>query len=170
MQNNFLNHINNSWVNPWADIYFVWLSHKTSKSWIVLDAFCQSTNSGKIISELKNKCQNIQIYTTNLVKWVPVINNKIRYPNEIEKKNWFRRFIKELYIFKPKMVFLFWKQVSDFVLKKLNPIQLTESEYQYWKTIFILKEHPSYIAVYKRKQIDNYTSWIIDRMNKESSF
>lgn len=164
MKNDFIHYNKNFTLNPWAEVYFVWLSHKASKSWEVLDAFCKSTNSGKIISELEDKCCNIHIYKTNLVRWVPLINSKIRYPNQDEKKNGLRRFIKEIFIFQPKIVYLFWKEVSDFVIQKIKPYKLNNQEYTYWETIFILAEHPSYIAVYKRKQTKEYIDWITKKI------
>lgn len=146
-------------------VFFVWLSYKLGKDWTVLEAFCNTTNSWKIITNITSICWLDWIYKTNLVKWVPLDENrKIRYPNKIEKNDWIDILIREINLFKPRFVFLFWKQVSDFVLKKLNPIKISENEYRYWETIFVLSEHPSYIAVYKRKQIDNYTSWIIERI------
>lgn len=148
--------------------FFVWLSHKLWKDWQVLEAFCESTNSWKIINGIINSCSWIPIYKTNLVRWVPInTKGKIRYPDNDEKEKGLDYLMTEINNFKPKLVYLFWKQVYDFIIKKLELKKINDFEFSYWDTTFILADHPSYIAVYKRKQTDVYVSKITDRIKKE---
>lgn len=155
------------WTIPLHWVFFVWLSHKLWKNWEVLDAFCDSTSSWKIISEVISSCKNkSSIHTLNLVSWVPVNENgKIRYPDNREKEKWLQDLIEKIDLFQPKIIFLFWKQVSEFVIKKLKLEQLSTTEYKYWEIIFALADHPAYIAVYKRKNIEEYVSYISGRIN-----
>lgn len=166
MNPNLIPYSENTRFMPNYEVYFLWLSHKIWKDWKVLEAFCNSTNSWKIINLIIDKCNSrLNIYKTNLVRWVPLDNkSKIRYPNENEKLVWLQRLKREISVFKPKIVYVFWKQVSDFVLKKLELKKISNTEYSNWNTIFILAEHPSYMAVYKRKQIDEYVLKISNRI------
>lgn len=156
-----------NWDIPTNWVFLVWLSHKLWKNWDVLDAFCDSTNSWKIISDVISSCNNwSSIHNLNLVSWVPISENgKIRYPDISEKEAWLQDLILKIELYKPKIVFLFWRQVSDFVIKKLKLEKLSDTEYKYWETIFVLADHPSYIAVYKRKTISDYISLISNRIN-----
>ena len=147
-------------------VFFVWLSHKLAKDGTVLDAFCNSTASWKIITWISSQYREQFIYKTNLVQWVPLDKNKkIRYPNKNEKEEWMKFLLDKINTLKPKLVFLFWKQVSDFVINHLKTTKINEHEYQYWSTVFILVDHPSYIAVYKKKDLEKYTSFISNKIN-----
>ena len=167
MAEKLLGNRDNLKLNPDSRIYFLWLSHKLSRSWEMLEAFCESTASGKIINDIIRKSGKWStIYKTNLVKWVPLDNDwKIRYPTEKEKNAWLQRLRKEIFVFRPKWVYLFGKQVSDFILKNFRLEKLTDLEYELWSTKFILAEHPSYVAVYRRKHIEKYSNDIINRIN-----
>ena len=152
---------------PTSWIFFVWLSHKLGKDGSVLDAFCESTNSWKIIGDVLQGASWFPIYKTNLVKWVPLDDkNKIRYPSLDEKKIWLDMLIKEIDRHSPKIVFLFWKQVSDFVIKEMWLKKNNEYEYMYGNTKFLLADHPSYIAVYKRNSANDYVFDIIEKIKK----
>jgi hypothetical protein len=133
---------------PWnISVFFVGLSHKCGKHGEVLEAFCDSTNSGKVISEILRKSNGIAVYMTNLVEWVPIDDQgKIRYPNLEEKQTWLVELEKDIKTYKPKQIFCFGKQVSDFVV---NNISINNVK-------IISVEHPSYIAIYKRKHMEEY--------------
>lgn len=156
---------NSNFHSRW--IFFVWLSHKLWKNWDVLDAFCDSTQSWKIISDIIISSQKEDfIYKMNLVSWVPINEKwKIRYPDIDEKEAWLKDLIDKISLFKPKIVFLFWKQVSDFVIKKSKLEKMSDNEYKYWETIVIFAPHPSYIAVYKRKNVGDYISFITNKID-----
>lgn len=132
-------------------IFLVWLSHKLGKNWSVLEAFDSSTVSWKLINNAIKTFNNPdKIFKTNLVKWVPVDGNwKLRYPNQKEKEAWLKLLIADMQIFQPRTVILFWRQVADFALDKLKSI--------FWESVQIVSmEHPSYIATYKKKEVENY--------------
>lgn len=149
---------------PDSTVIFVWLSYKLDKNGKILEAFCDSTNSWKVITELEKWCQWISIYKTNLVKWVPLKDGKIRYPNADEKKDWLQKLQDEILVVNPKVVYLFWKIVSDYIIKHLNLEKISDFEYKFWNVVFILARHPSYIYIYKRKEIDNYIWDIIAKI------
>jgi len=151
---------------PVSDAMFVWLSYKKDKNGNILDAFCDSTNSGKVISKIEELCQWISIHKTNLVKWVPLKEWKIRYPNIDEKKDWIQKLLNEISVVNPKVVYLFWKQVYDFVKKTLDLEKISDYEYKLWNIIFILAHHPSYIYIYKRKEMDEYINTIVLRIQE----
>lgn len=146
-------------------IFFVWLSHKLWKKNNILEAFDWETSSWKILTPLINLFGNKVIYPTNLVKGVPLNeNSKIRYPSTEEKKEWLNYLISEIQTFNPQIVFLFWKQVSDFVINNLWAVQINHNEYKYLDSTLIPVDHPSYIAVYKRSKTEEYLKYIKDRI------
>lgn len=145
-----------------SQVMFVWLSYKLDKQWKLLEAFSDTTNSWKVISQLEESCEGVSIYKTNLVQWVPLDEEwKIRYPNAKEKEKWLNNLLEEIEKIKPKIVYLFWKQVSDFVIKKLDVEKKSDFEYTQWDITFVLAHHPSYMYIYKRKKLDNYIENII---------
>lgn len=148
-----------------AQVMFVWLSYKLDKQWEVLKAFCDTTNSWKVISQLEESCVGVSVHKTNLVSWVPLDEKwKIRYPNVKEKETWLRDLLQEIENIKPKIVYLFWRQVSDFVIQKLDLEKRSDFEYIQWNTTFLLAQHPSYIYIYKRTELDNYIKNIIQQI------
>jgi uracil-DNA glycosylase family 4 len=121
------------------------------------------TRSGALIHSIENPFkEEITFYKTNLVKCVPLKDEKIRYPLEHEMNKCFPNFEQELDEMNPSLVFMLGKQVSTFVFKKLSeyiPVlddSFNYSGYMIGQTKFIPIHHPSYILVYKRKYIDKY--------------
>lgn len=148
-------------------IFLVWLSYKTSKNWDILEAFCKSTNSGKIINALIEPLHWFFVYKTNLVKWVPLDHKwKLRYPDSHEKIDWLNILKSDIEMLTPEKIFLFWKQVSDFIIRNLKNIEVLDSQYYYWKSLLIFVEHPSYIYVYKKKEIAEYIKKISELIKK----
>jgi uracil-DNA glycosylase len=123
-----------------------------------------TTRTGALISAIEETLKNeISFYKTNLVKCVPLKNDgKIRYPIEHEMEKCFPNFQFELDALSPSVVFLLGKQVSAFVMKKLEIKEISLPENFKYKCIevngvfFVSIHHPSYILVYRRKQLDNY--------------
>jgi uracil-DNA glycosylase len=122
-----------------------------------------NTNSGALINLIEEPFKkSLAFYKTNLVKCVPLKEDKIRYPLEHEMEKCFVNFQWELEAFTPSVVFLLGNQVSTFVLKKFDIINFSLDDtfsfdsYSRNNTLFVPVQHPSYILVYKRKQIDNY--------------
>ena len=149
---------------PVSQVLFVGLSYKLNKNWQILEAFCDSTNSWKVIQKLEEWCSWISVHKTNLVKWVPLNNGKIRYPNSKEKEEWLCKLLEEILVIKPQVVYLFGKQVSDFIIKNTELEKVSNFEYNFWNIIFVLAYHPSYMYIYKRKELDNYVNWIVLRI------
>ena len=119
-----------------------------------LGAFDSSTNSGKLIDLIISKCKNYDFTKANLVEFAPLdTNNKLRYPNKKElldgAKNWSSR-ISEF-----DGVVLFGKKVQDTIL---NDERFSSIKY-------VVSAHPSYIWVYKHKEIENYVNEIASKIN-----
>lgn len=121
-----------------------------------------NTNSGKLIDCVEKNNKEYSFYKTNLVKCLPLENNKIRYPKNIEMELCFHNLQIEIKSSKPKVVFLLGKMVSDFVMRFENIIfpKLDDNfKYQYlaYNNIYYVPiHHPSYILIYKRKFIEKY--------------
>lgn len=125
------------------------------------------TRSGALIEKIEIPLrENITFYKTNLVKCLPLRNDKIRYPLRKEMEKCCPNFEEELNTFQPSVVFLLGKQVASFVLKRfLNQEFTLSKEFKYeqftiGEITYIPVHHPSYILVYKRKNIDNYITSI----------
>ncbi len=97
-----------------------------------------------------------------MVKCVPLMEDKIRYPIDEEMERCFPNFETELSELQPRTVFLLGKQVSKFVFKKLKKqVPDLDENFRYTTTKidginFISVHHPSYILIYKRKSLDSY--------------
>ena len=89
-----------------ADIIWVGLSAVKAQdnSEIPLSS---KTNTGKLIESVEQLCTSKSFYRTNLVKCLPLENDKIRYPSTSEMQKCLPHLIDEIQYFKPKIVFLF---------------------------------------------------------------
>lgn len=126
-----------------------------------------TTRSGKLIQALEQACfDDTKFYKTNLVKCLPLNENKIRYPELLEMNKCYPNLINELNILNPKIVFLLGKQVAKFVLKKYKiSVGGYGDNFQYEtylvnNVLYVPIHHPSYILVYKRKSISDYVDSI----------
>jgi len=126
-----------------------------------------STNTGALIERIELPFRrSVSFYKTNLVKCVPLKNDRIRYPLEHEMEKCYTNFEWELETLTPSIVFLLGKQVSTFVLKKfsIRNVMLNDGfdfqSYHINNIDFVPVHHPSYILVYKRKLIDEYIKGI----------
>lgn len=121
-----------------------------------------TTNSGKLISSVEERCEGILTYKTNLVKCVPLDEKmKLRYPNKKEIDICFPNLETEINYLKPRIIFLLGDKVTKSMSRHLG-ISFAVWEgfsYKYVKndnTYYIPIHHPSYIHVYKRKQMKDY--------------
>jgi uracil-DNA glycosylase family 4 len=147
-----------------ADVFWVGLSAvqiNEDEDWQPL---APGTRSGALIESIEFPfLEEGSFYKTNLVKCLPLKNDKIRYPLGHEMEKCYPNFNDELERMQPSVVFLLGKQVASFVMKKLgvDDIQLDEQfdfeTYTVNNITFIPVHHPSYILVYKRKLLMNYT-------------
>ncbi len=124
------------------------------------------SHTGMLIQKIENAGEMISSYKTNLVKCVPLTEQqKLRYPNKEEMECCFDNLWKEIQVVSPRIVFLLGEKVASFVSARLNmDIQKWEG-YQYPYTeykgvCYVPIHHPSYIYVYKRKEISQYVESI----------
>lgn len=111
----------------------------------------ENTNSGKLIKMIEERLgeenNNVSCYRSNMVKCVPLDEKgKIRYPDILEIENCINNLVYELSIVRPKIVVLLGRLVEKHLKKKI--IELG------YNTITI--HHPSYIHVYRKKEIEKY--------------
>lgn len=120
------------------------------------------TNTGKLISDIENKCSGFSAYRTNVVKCAPLDDtHKLRYPTTKEINSCIGHLESELNELLPRIVFLLGKKVTTSVSKvyRLNFAPWDDFAYKYlqFKGIFFIPvHHPSYIHVYQRKRKDAY--------------
>lgn len=144
-----------------SDVMFVWLSaKKADPSDIPLD---KKTLSGKLIQEIIDVNPNRTFYKTNLVKCLPLDDDqKLRYPFIAEKRSCIDNLLYEIGQVKPRVIFLLWSKVSDFIWSHLeivdmvSPGNMAYTAYQHNKIMFVPIHHPSYIQVYKRARKSEY--------------
>lgn len=132
------------------DIMFVGISAKMKETEDEIP-LSENTNSGKLIKMIEERLlgenNNILCYRSNMVKCVPLNEKgKIRYPDILEIENCIDNLVYELSIVKPKVVILLGRLVEKHLKKKI--IELG------YNTITIY--HPSYIHVYRKKEIEKY--------------
>ena len=133
-----------------SDIMFLGISAKMKEKEDEMP-LSENTNSGKLIKMIEERLleenNNLLCYRSNMVKCVPLNEDgKIRYPDNLEIENCIDNLVYELSIVKPKVVVLLGRLVEKHLKKKI--IELG------YNTITIY--HPSYIHVYRKKEIEKY--------------
>lgn len=133
-----------------ADIMFVGISAKIKETEDEMP-LSENTNSGKLIKIIEERLleenHNISCYRSNMVKCVPLNEKgKIRNPDILEIENCIDNLVYELSIVKPKVIVLLGRLVEKHLKKKIIE--------QGYNTITIY--HPSYIHVYRKKEIEKY--------------
>ena len=125
------------------------------------------TATGTLVHSIETPYRKkYSFYKTNLVKCVPLNQEKIRYPSVFEMEKCYPNFLWELEMMRPSSVFLLGKQVADFVSRKMGVPQIKLNDafkyesFSYGVTQFIPIHHPSYILVYKRKQLQQYMNGV----------
>lgn len=133
------------------------------------------TPSGALIHSVEAPLrEQFSFYKTNLVKCAPLKEDKLRYPLNHEMEKCFPNFEWEIEHLQPQIVFLLGRQVSEFVFKKLGLPKASLGENFHYhsfligSTHFVPIHHPSYILVYKRKQLDVYTRRLRDIVLKSA--
>ena len=133
-----------------SDIMFVGISAKMKETEDEIP-LSENTNSGKLIKMIEGRLleenSNLLCYRSNMVKCVPLDKEgKIRYPDILEIENCIDNIVYELSIVKPKVVVLLGRLVEKHLKKKIVELG--------YNTITIY--HPSYIYVYRKKEIEKY--------------
>lgn len=121
-----------------------------------------NTNSGKLIEDIEKRKPNLNFYKTNLVKCLPLSEkSKLRYPTNNEMEMCIKNLLIEINELKPKLIFLLGNSVSKFVMQycKNNNIQIDAH--------ILSIEHPSYICVYRRKNMESYIKKVTDEIERE---
>ena len=146
-----------------SDVMIIGISSQKNKPDKIFSPLDPSTNSGKFIISLEKYLPNKTFYKTNLTKCAPLnFQNKIRYPTSREINSCLPYLKQEIKITKPRIIIPLGKQATtffskyfDITLKKYHP-----TEYQQIRIIPV--DHPSYIMIYKRKQLEQYKKKIVN--------
>jgi DNA polymerase len=155
-----------------CQVFWVGLSAKMIKSKDE-KPLSPTTNSGGLLSLVENNCKEISTYRTNLVKCVPLDESgKLRYPNRNEIKLCLPHLASEIEELTPKIIFLLGGKVIESVSKMYSVSFDKWEEFNYRATyynnsLFVPVHHPSYVYVYKRKRINEYTSGL-ERMIQQA--
>lgn len=133
-----------------SDIMFLGISAKMKETEDEMP-LSENTNSGKLIKMIEERLleenNNLLCYRSNMVKCVPLNEEgKIRYPDNLEIENCIQNLEYELNIVNPKVVVFLGRLVEKYLKKKI--IELG------YNVITIY--HPSYIYVYRKKEIEKY--------------
>ncbi|MHB9148363.1 MAG: uracil-DNA glycosylase family protein [Candidatus Amoebophilus sp.] len=150
-----------------ADIMWVGLSAKKVEDVRNTTPLSNDTNSGKLIDHIESGLNKFRFMKTNLVKCLPLDEQlKLRYPTTDEMKKCYSNLQEEIKTVKPKVIFLLGINVAKFVLKdKKVTITGLDNNYNYSyyrhnELFYVPVHHPSYIHIYKRKQIELYSQGI----------
>ena len=152
-----------------SDIIWLGLSAKLREGFLPLD---ENTLSGSIIKKAEEQLEGIKSYKTNLIKCVPLSPDmKLRYPTKKEMDLCYKNFLCELEVISPSVIVLLGQRVSNFVFEKAHITRCRLAGYSYsparvGKYSFIAVHHPSYIGVYRRKDINCYIDGIVDAVWK----
>lgn len=133
-----------------SDIMFLGISAKMKETEDEMP-LSENTNSGKLIKMIEERLleenNNLLCYRSNMVKCVPLNEEgKIRYPDNLEIENCIENLEYELNIVKPKVVVFLGRLVEKYLKKKIIKLG--------YNVITIY--HPSYIYVYRKKEIEKY--------------
>lgn len=148
-------------VEKKCEVFWVGLSAK-KKTFDNEIPLSPETNTGMLIKQIEEMCEHVDTYKTNLVKCLPLNDQeKLRYPNKCEIDNCFDNLMTEIKLMSPRIVFLLGEKVYSSVEKHLMVKfdKWNDFEYHYKKInniFYVPIHHPSYIYVYKRKQIHEY--------------
>lgn len=155
-----------------ADIMWVGLSAKKVSNVNDDIPLSRDTNSGRILHQIEEALSSLQFYKTNIVKCLPLDEkNKLRYPSIDEMRNCYDNFCCEVNTVNPKMIFLLGERVSKFVLgyNKLAVPDLDNkydySFHRYDNKYYIPVHHPSFISVYRRREVNEYAGKIQSIIN-----
>jgi uracil-DNA glycosylase len=145
-----------------ADVFFTGLSAVPTPQVHLSEPFDLSTRSGKLVREIARVQTSVHVYYTNLVKCLPLRDDRIRYPLRSELEFCFGNYKAELARLVPTKVVLFGRQVSDFVAEKFRlRFRRSNGEFDFpvarrGTVEYLSAVHPSYVLVYKRRKLDLY--------------
>ena len=154
------------WVDEKPLAYFVGLSAKPNCEHLDTD-----TRTGSIVEQIIHRLPNVQIAKTNLVKTPPLDNaGKLRYPNSYEMKLGWGELQNEINQTRPNLLVTLGQQVSFFLRSQMGiqpikpqlPYDFSHLSYLSQSAPNILSiHHPSFVYVYRRKNIDDYVESVV---------
>lgn len=152
-----------------VDVFWVGLSAKLLSQSSESRPLGVDTLSGQILRQVEDEFSDVKFYSTNLVKCPPLNGDcKLRYPNVAELNACMENLNLEIDHLKPTLIFLLGKIVSSRVMQILlnsDFEMIFDRSYDYniysLKTAFVVPiHHPSYVGVYKKKELNDYRTSI----------
>ena len=147
-------------------VYFVGLSAKP-----MCKHLAPETRTGYIIEEIIHHLPSVKAVKTNLVKTPPIDQEgKLRYPNLNEMKLGWTELQSEMNQTSPNLLVTLGQQVSFFLRSQMGvqpakpqlPSDFSYKSYLSQSQSNILSvHHPSFIYVYRRKDIENYVDNVV---------
>lgn len=147
-------------------VYFVGLSAKPNCEHLALE-----TRTGYIIEQIIHHLPSVKIVKTNLVKTPPIDQaGNLRYPNPNEMKLGWNELQDEMNQRFPDLLVTLGQQVSFFLRSQMGvqpakpqlPSDFSYESYLSQSQSNILSvHHPSFIYVYRRKDIKNYVENVV---------
>jgi hypothetical protein len=147
-------------------VYFVGLSAKPK-----CDHLAPETRTGNIIEQIIHHLPSVKVVKTNLVKTPPISQEgKLRYPNPEEMKLGWNELQEEMNQTFPLLLVTLGQQVSFFLrlqmgiqpLKPRLPDDFSYESYLSQSSSNVLSiHHPSFVFVYRRKDIKNYVDNVV---------
>ncbi|MDX9806101.1 MAG: uracil-DNA glycosylase family protein [bacterium] len=159
-------------ISHQADVMWVGLSAVRVDDVMTARPLSSDTRSGGLVEEIESRLPNLSFYRTNLVKCLPESNGKIRYPTIAEMKSCMPNLASEIKVLSPKIVLLLGKKVAEQFLKQKGFGNFTfDEEYNYDEyvigdTTYVPVHHPSFILVYKRRNIESYIGQVSKIISK----
>ncbi len=154
------------WVDEKPLVYFVGLSAKPNCEHLDAD-----TRTGSIVEQIICRLPTVQIVKTNLVKTPPLDSaGKLRYPNPDEMKLGWCELQNEINKSRPNLLVTLGQQVSFFLRSQMGvqpikpqlPSDFSHQSYLSQSAPHILSiHHPSFVYVYRRKNIDDYVENVV---------
>lgn len=147
-------------------VYFVGLSAKP-----MYGHLAPETRTGYIIEQIIHHLPSIKTVKTNLVKTPPIDREgNLRYPNPNEMKLGWNELQGEMNQTFPNLLVTLGQQVSFFLRSQMGvqpakPQLSADFSYQSYfsqsKFYILSVHHPSFIYVYRRKDIENYVENVV---------
>ena len=147
-------------------IYFVGLSAK--QNYVHL---APETRTGNIIDQIIHNLPSVKAVKTNLVKTPPIDQEgKLRYPNPNEMKLGWNELQEEINQRSPNLLVTLGHQVSYFLRAQMGVIPVKpqlppdfsyESYLSQSKSNILSVHHPSFVFIYRRKDIENYVDNVV---------
>jgi len=147
-------------------VYFVGLSAKP-----MCEHLAPETRTGNIIEQIIHHLPSVKAVKTNLVKTPPIDQEgKLRYPNPNEMKTGWNELKGEMNQTLPNLLVTLGQQVSFFLRSQMGvqpakpqlPSDFSYESYLSQSKSYILSvHHPSFVFVYRRKDIKKYVENVV---------